>query len=84
MRDTFNANKLVSFFVRLEHLETIFVSFPAGETHYVIGNVYRLPNTNNNEFMSEISNILNNALTDFRNCIFYIMGNFNYDLISIN
>ena len=68
----------------LEHLETIFVSFSVGEINYVIGNVYRPPNTNNDEFMSELSNILNNALTDFPNSIFYIMGDFNYDLFSIN
>ena len=84
VRDTFNANKLVNFSVMLEHLETIFVSFSVGEINYVIGNVYRPPNTNNDEFMSELSNILNNALTDFPNSIFYIMGDFNYDLFSIN
>ena len=80
VRDTFNANKLVNFSVMLEHLETIFVSFSVGEINFVIGNVIRPPNTNNDEFMSELSNILYNALTDFPNYIFGIMGDFNYDL----
>ena len=67
------SGELVNFSIMLEHLKTIFVSFPVGEIHYV---------TNNDNFMFDLSNILNNALTDFPNCIFYIMGDFFYqDLI---
>ena len=47
MRDTFNASKRVNFSVMFEYLETIFVSFSVDEIYYVIGNVYRPPNTNN-------------------------------------
>ena len=59
----------------LEHLGTKFVPFSVGEINYVTDNVYRPPNTNNDEYMSELSNILNNALTDFPNSIFinYVM-----------
>ena len=79
VRDTFNANKLVNFSVILEHQETIFVSFSVGEINYVIVNVYRPLDSNNDEFMSELSDNLNNALTDLPNSIFYIVGDFNYN-----
>ena len=41
------------------------------------------PNSTNDDFMSDISSILNTALTDFQNSIFYIIGDFSYDLFSI-
>ena len=75
VRDAFNVNKMVNFSVKLEHLETIFVLFWA-EINYFIGNVYRPLNSNNDDFMSEHSNILNNALTYFRSSTFYAMGDF--------
>ena len=74
VRDTINANKLVNFSVMFEHLETIFVSFSVGEINYVIGNVYRPPNPNSDDFMSELSNILTNAVTEFLNSIFLYNG----------
>ena len=58
--------------------------FSVGQINYVKGNVYRSPNSNNDKFMSELSNILNNALIDFPNSIFHIMCDFNYDSFSIN
>ena len=72
------------FSVMLEHLETLFAYFSVGEINYVIGNVYCPPDSNKDDFMSELSIILNNALTDFPSTIFYIKGDFNYDLFSIN
>ena len=84
VRDTFNANVLVNFSVMLEHLKTIFVFISVGEINYVLGNVYRSPHSSIDEFISEFSNILNNALSEFPNSSFYIMGDFNYDLFSIN
>ena len=42
------------------------------------------PNSTNDGFMSGISSILNTALTDFPNSIFYVIGDFNYDLFSIS
>ena len=84
VRDALTANKLVIFSVVLEQIEALFVSFSVGETNFVIGNVYRPPNSNNDDFMSKLSNVLNNALTEFPNSIFYIMGDFNYDVFLIN
>ena len=69
---------MVIFSVMFEHLETIFVFFLVCEINYVLGNVHCPHNTNNDDFMSELSNILNNGLTYFPNFIFYIMGDFNY------
>ena len=54
----------------LEHLETTFVTFSVGETNYVISNVFCPPYSNKDDFMSELSNIPNSALTDFPNSIF--------------
>ena len=48
-----------------EHLETMFASFSVVEVNYVIGNVYRPTNSNNNDFLADISNILNTSSTDF-------------------
>ena len=59
----------------------MFVSFSVGGVNYVIGNVYRPPNSNNDDFMSENSIILNTSLTDFINSLFfYAMGDSSYDL----
>ena len=55
-----------------------------GEINYIIGGLYRPRNSVNDSFMSELSYILNNALNVFQNSIFYIKGDFNYDLFSIN
>ena len=80
MSDTFNANKVVNISVRLQQLEIIFLSFSVGKINYAIGNIYRPPNSINDNFLSDLSNILNNALTVFPKSIFYIRGNFNCDL----
>ena len=71
----FNAYKQLDFSVMHEHLETIFVPFSFVEISYAICNIYRLPNTNNDELMPELSVILNNAFIDFP--FFCIMGDFN-------
>ena len=55
-----------------------------GEIKYILGDFYRPHNSNNDSFMSELSFILNNALNVFQNSIFYMKGDFNYDLFSIN
>ena len=84
LKDMINANRLVISSVLLQRLETIFLSFSVGERNFVIGIVNRPPNSNNDDFMSKPSNILNNGITGFLNYIFYITGNFIYDLFSIN
>ena len=77
MRDTSNANKLVSSSVMLEHLETIFLSFSFDEIKYVIDNVYRPPISNNDDSIYELLNILFTALRGSLDkfgpqyCIFY-------------
>ena len=68
--------QLVNFSVMLEHLETKFVSFSPGEIKYDFGN------SNNAEFMSELSNILNNALTVFPNSISYKRDDCNNDFFN--
>ena len=83
MRDTFNTNKLANFSVVLDHLETMFVSFSVGEKNYVIGNVYHPPISNNDEFMSDLSNFLKYALTGFPNYNFYTTDDFTYDFVFV-
>ena len=78
VRDTINANELVNYSVMLEHLETISASFSTSEINYAKGGVYRPTYSNNDDFMSEFSNSLNNALADFQNSVFFfvIVGDF--------
>ena len=41
-----------------------------GEINYIIGDLYRPRNSDNDSFMSELSYILNNALTGFQKIYF--------------
>ena len=68
----------------LEHLQIILVSFSVCEMIHVIGNVYRTPNSNSEDFMSNLTFILKTTVAYFQNSIFYIMVDFKYDLFSIN
>ena len=54
-----------------EHLESLSVSFSVGEVNYIIGIVYRLHTSNNDDFMSDISQILHKAFTEFPNYFLY-------------
>ena len=63
--ETFQANKLKSFSEVYEYLKTTLVSFSVGEVHLVIVNVSCPPNSHNDEFICDTSNIMNTALTKF-------------------
>ena len=84
VREAFNAKKIIILSLMYAHLETIIVSFSVGKIYYVIGNVYRPPNSNNDDFLSNVPNILFTALNDFPNSVFYIMAEFDCDLFSIS
>ena len=53
VRESFNANKSGNFSAMYEYVKTWILSFSVGEVYYVIGKVYRPPNSNNDDFMPE-------------------------------
>ena len=60
--------------------ESLFIEIPIPQNkNIVIGVIYRPPNSNPNEFLTYLSNLINNPL--FVNKDSYIMGDFNLDLL---
>ena len=63
-----------------DSIESLFIEIPIPQNkNIVIGVIYRPPNSNTNEFLTYLSNLINNPL--FVNKDSYIMGDFNLDLL---
>ena len=67
-----------------EHLESLFVLFAVDEVNHALENVYRPLASNHDGFMSEVSNIPEYCVNRFPKLYFYVMGDFNYNLFTIN
>ena len=64
------------------YLECIFVEVLHGQKKYIIGVIYRPPNTNMNEFIESISDVIGSIRK--LNCPVYLMGDYNMDLLKSN
>lgn len=84
MRDTFNANKFASISEFTEYSKNIPVSYLLGKMNFFKGSNHCPHIANNDDFISDISDILNAALTNYPIFLFYIMGDNFYDFFLIN
>ena len=76
--------KIPNFTLNEDHIECVFIEvthLPNATSKPIIGVVYRPPNSDSNLFFTEIERILSNVSSRQRPC--YIMGDFNFDLLSI-
>ena len=64
-------------------IETVFIKLVKRGKTYIYGNVYRPPNSNIQNFLNEMSRILD-ELTTYSSCTVTIGGDFNLDLFKID
>ena len=83
-KDTLNANFVHSISVIHDHIETVFVCFSIGNVKFLIGNIYRRPRSNVDDFLRELTNILDTIRTCYIDTRVYLMGDFNLSLFDIN
>ena len=64
------------------HYESIFVEIKTNNNTFIIGSIYKPPNTNIDSFNDELLSILNSIYRENKNST--IMGDFNLNLINTN
>ena len=64
------------------HYESIFIEIKTNNNTFIIGSIYKPPNTNIDSFNDELLSILNSISRENKNSI--IMGDFNLNLINTN
>ena len=67
---------------KLFYIETLFIEFKLGTQNIVVGVIYRRPNSNINDFLENLDQIVS-ALAD-ENKIIYLMGDININLLNYN
>lgn len=82
IRDHFQAFTLQNISFKLPHIESLFLKVFHPCT-FLVGVIYRPPNSNINEFLQSLEEILLSPLFD-KNLNCYIMGDFNINLIRHN
>ena len=74
-------SRLIGEISRMEtFIESVFVQFTIGTQKYVVGNIYRSPSSNSEDFITGMHDILSNILCNHSQGKVYIMGDFNFDL----
>ena len=76
VHDQFNAIKNIVASTTQPHLECIFLKITKGKLNINVGVVYRPPNSNFNDFLSELRGIIKTL----PKTVNYLMGDFNLDL----
>ena len=60
------------------HAESLWLNIPIGNRSFIVGIVYRKPNTNIDEFQESLLSVLHQFKIDKRSCV--LMGDFNIDV----
>ena len=78
---TFTHLHLMKIYDR-SHYESIFIEIKTNNNTFIIGSIYKPPNSNIDSFNDELLSILNSTSREIKNSI--IMGDFNLNLINTN
>ena len=80
IRSIYESTIIDRYTICKEYLECIFIDVTFGINSYIIGVVYRPPNSNVNSFTEEFFNMVNSIKSKFKKPL-YLMGDYNLDLL---
>ena len=77
--------QLISDFTLMRpYFESIFVEYRRGKENFLIGNIYRPPNSDINSFLELLESILSSIQTNFSEHKIYMVGDYNLDLFRLS
>ena len=84
IKEEFHSRNIPSLAVMSSYVESIFASFRLDNVSFLVGNLYRPPNSELNEFISYIEDLLCLISREFVGFSVFLMGDFNLNLLKMN
>ena len=78
INDNFSSFKRNDLECRFDYIETLFVELSINDKNVLVGQIYRRPGSNFNDFLEKLNDLLVHISTENKTC--YLVGDFNVDI----